>query len=215
MLYKYKQPIAMNFLILFIMKFTLPALPYAPNALEPAISQQTIEYHYGKHLQTYIDNLNKLIEGTDHENAELADIVRTSEGAVFNNAAQVWNHTFYFESFSPEGGGEPVGALRSAIMTHWGSFAAFKEEMNKVALGLFGSGWVWLVSDRKGHVSIMSESNAGNPLTKGYIPLLTFDVWEHAYYIDYRNQRANHLTHLWGIIDWKVIEQRYVNRLNK
>lgn len=205
----------MNFLILFIMKFILPDLPYRPNALEPAISQQTIEYHYGKHLQTYINNLNKLIEGTEWENAELAEIVRTSEGAVFNNAAQVWNHTFYFESFSPEGGGEPVGALRSAILTRWGSFGAFKEEMNKAALGLFGSGWVWLVSDRKGHVSIMSESNAGNPLTKGYIPLLTFDVWEHAYYIDYRNQRADHLMHIWGIIDWKLIEQRYVNRLNK
>lgn len=197
------------------MNFILPDLPYRPNALEPAISQQTIEYHYGKHLQTYINNLNKLIEGTEWENAELAEIVRTSEGAVFNNAAQVWNHTFYFESFSPEGGGEPVGALRSAIMTRWGSFSAFKEEMNKAALGLFGSGWVWLVSDRKGHVSIMSESNAGNPLTKGYIPLLTFDVWEHAYYIDYRNQRADHLMHIWGIIDWKLIEQRYVNRLNK
>ena len=197
------------------MNFILPDLPYRPNALEPAISQQTIEYHYGKHLQTYINNLNKLIEGTEWENAELAEIVRTSEGAVFNNAAQVWNHTFYFESFSPEGGGEPVGALRSAILTCWGSFSAFKEEMNKAALGLFGSGWVWLVSDRKGHVSIMSESNAGNPLTKGYIPLLTFDVWEHAYYIDYRNQRADHLMHIWGIIDWKLIEQRYVNRLNK
>lgn len=197
------------------MKFILPDLPYRPNALEPAISQQTIEYHYGKHLQTYINNLNKLIEGTEWENAELAEIVRTSEGAVFNNAAQVWNHTFYFETFSPEGGGEPVGALRSAILTRWGSFSAFKEEMNKAALGLFGSGWVWLVSDRKGHVSIMSESNAGNPLTKGYIPLLTFDVWEHAYYIDYRNQRADHLMHIWGIIDWKLIEQRYVNRLNK
>lgn len=197
------------------MNFILPDLPYRPNALEPAISQQTIEYHYGKHLQTYINNLNKLIEGTEWENAELAEIVRTSEGAVFNNAAQVWNHTFYFESFSPEGGGEPVGALRSAILTRWGSFSAFKEEMNKAALGLFGSGWVWLVSDRKGHVSIMSESNAGNPLTKGYIPLLTFDVWEHAYYIDYRNQRADHLMHIWGIIDWKLIEQRYVNRLNK
>ena len=197
------------------MNFILPDLPYRPNALEPAISQQTIEYHYGKHLQTYINNLNKLIEGTEWENAELAEIVRTSEGAVFNNAAQVWNHTFYFESFSPEGGGEPVGALRSAILTRWGSFSAFKEEMNKAALGLFGSGWVWLVSDRKGHVSIMSESNAGNPLTKGYIPLFTFDVWEHAYYIDYRNQRADHLMHIWGIIDWKLIEQRYVNRLNK
>ena len=197
------------------MKFILPDLPYRPNALEPAISQQTIEYHYGKHLQTYINNLNKLIEGTEWENAELAEIVRTSEGAVFNNAAQVWNHTFYFETFSPEGGGEPVGALRSAILTRWGSFSAFKEEMNKAALGLFGSGWVWLVSDRKGHVSIMSESNAGNPLTKGYIPLLTFDVWEHAYYIDYRNQRADYLMHIWGIIDWKLIEQRYVNRLNK
>ena len=197
------------------MNFILPDLPYRPNALEPAISQQTIEYHYGKHLQTYINNLNKLIEGTEWENAELAEIVRTSEGAVFNNAAQVWNHTFYFETFSPEGGGEPVGALRSAILTRWGSFSAFKEEMNKAALGLFGSGWVWLVSDRKGHVSIMSESNAGNPLTKGYIPLLTFDVWEHAYYIDYRNQRADHLMHIWGIIDWKLIEQRYVNRLNK
>lgn len=197
------------------MKFILPDLPYRPNALEPAISQQTIEYHYGKHLQTYINNLNKLIEGTEWENAELAEIVRTSEGAVFNNAAQVWNHTFYFETFSPEGGGEPVGALRSAILTRWGSFSAFKEEMNKAALGLFGSGWVWLVSDRKGHLEIMSESNAGNPLTKGYIPLLTFDVWEHAYYIDYRNQRADHLMHIWGIIDWKLIEQRYVNRLNK
>lgn len=202
----------MNLLILLLMKITLPALPYAPDALEPAISQKTIAYHYGKHHQAYVDNLNKLIAGTAQEDADLETLVLTSQGAVYNNAAQVWNHTFYFMSFSPEGGGEPTGSLRAAINARWGSFAAFKEAMNKSAVSLFGSGWVWLVSNKQGELDIVSEPNAGNPMTKGYVPLLAFDVWEHAYYLDYQNQRATHLTMIWGIIDWNKIEQRYAQR---
>lgn len=194
------------------MKFTLPTLPYAPNALEPAISQKTIEYHYGRHHQTYVDNLNKLITDTPLENADLETIIKESEGAVLNNAAQVWNHTFYFLSFSPEGGGEPQNELRKAIIKRWGSFNAFKEAMNKAGTTLFGSGWVWLVSNKKGELDIIATPNAGNPLREGYLPLMTFDVWEHAYYLDYQNQRAAHLILLWGIIDWHVIEKRYNER---
>lgn len=192
------------------MRFTLPMLPYVPNALEPAISEKTMAYHYGKHHQAYVDNLNRLLVGTPLEDADLKTIICEADGALFNNAAQVWNHTFYFASFSPEGGGEPRGALRTAIDARWGSFAVFKEEMNKAALALFGSGWVWLVSDKEGRLEIISEANAGNPLRRAYVPLLVFDVWEHAYYLDYHNQRASYLTSLWGIIDWQVIEKRYV-----
>ena len=199
----------MNLLILLLMKITLPALPYAPDALEPAISQKTIAYHYGKHHQAYVDNLNKLIAGTAQEDADLETLVLTSQGAVYNNAAQVWNHTFYFMSFSPEGGGEPTGSLRTAINARWGSFAAFKEAMNKSAVSLFGSGWVWLVSNKQGELDIVSEPNAGNPMTKGYVPLLAFDVWEHAYYLDYANRRADHLASLWNIVDWNVVAERF------
>ena len=192
-----------------IMKFELPKLPYEANALEPVISKQTIELHYGKHLQTYITNLNNLIQGTKFENADLETIVKESEGAVFNNAGQTLNHNLYFLSFSPKGGGEPGGKLGDAIKAQYGSFDKFKEEFEKASVGLFGAGWAWLSKDADGKLYITQESNAGNPLTKGYTPLLGFDVWEHAYYLDYQNRRADHLKELWKIIDWKAVEARY------
>jgi Fe-Mn family superoxide dismutase len=191
------------------MKFELPKLPYATNALEPIIGQQTIELHYGKHLQTYITNLNNLIQGTKFENADLETIVKESDGAIFNNAGQTLNHTIYFLSFSPAGGGEPKGKLADAIKAEWGSFEGFKKEFVAAGAGLFGSGWVWLAKDSSGKLQIVKESNAGNPITKGLTPLFVFDVWEHAYYLDYQNRRADHLAELWKIIDWNVIEARY------
>ena len=191
------------------MKFELPVLPYAQNALEPAISAKTIELHYGKHHLTYVNNLNKLIEGTAFEGKTLEEIVKTSEGGIFNNAAQIWNHTFYFLSFSPHGGGAPQGALAEAINAAFGSFEAFKTQFAEAAVSVFGSGWAWLAKDSTGKLQIVKESNAGTPLTKGMTPLLTFDVWEHAYYIDYQNRRADHINALWNIVDWKVIESRF------
>ncbi|MFA5848378.1 MAG: superoxide dismutase [Bacteroidales bacterium] len=191
------------------MKYELPQLPYAINALEPVISQKTIEFHYGKHHQTYVTNLNNLITGTEFENSTLEEIIKKSEGAIFNNAAQVWNHTFYFLSFSPRGGGSPKGKLADAIGKTWGSFEDFQKEFNTAATTLFGSGWAWLVKDSTGTLSIVKESNAGNPLTKGLFPVLTFDVWEHAYYIDYQNRRADYLTALWNLIDWDIVSARY------
>jgi Fe-Mn family superoxide dismutase len=191
------------------MKFELPKLPYAPDALEPVISKQTIEYHYGKHLQTYITNLNKLIEGTKFENADLETIVRESEGAIFNNAGQTLNHNLYFLSFTPAGGSEPTGKLAEAINKQWGSFDEFKKEFSAAGVGLFGSGWVWLAKDVNGKLSIEKEVNAGNPLTKGLTPIFSFDVWEHAYYLDYQNRRADHLAEIWKILDWNAIGARY------
>ncbi|MGL4227718.1 MAG: superoxide dismutase, partial [Tannerellaceae bacterium] len=185
-----------------VMKFELPKLPYANNALEPVISEETINFHYGKHHQAYVNNLNNLIQGTKFENADLVTIIKESDGPIFNNAAQVWNHTFYFNSFKPNGGGAPKGKLAEAINATWGSFDNFKKEFNTASTGLFGSGWAWLVKDKDGKLSIIKESNAGNPLTKGLTPILTFDVWEHAYYLDYQNRRPDHVNALWDIINW-------------
>ena len=172
------------------MEFTLPALPYAADALAPYISKETIDFHYGKHHQTYVTNLNNLVKGTEFADHGLEDIVRKSSGGIFNNAAQIWNHTFFWHSLKPAGGGEPTGALAAAITAKWGSFAAFKEAFTKSALGNFGSGWTWLVKKADGSVDIVNTSNAATPLTTGDKALLTLDVWEHAYYIDYRNARA-------------------------
>ena len=181
------------------MNFQLPVLPYAKDALEPVIGMGTIEYHHGKHHLAYVNNLNNLIKGTAFEQMSLEEIILKSEGAIFNNAAQVWNHTFYFYSFKPGGGGVPKGGLAKAIENQWGSFEHFVKEFNAAALSLFGSGWAWLAK----------ESNAGTPLTKGLTPILTFDVWEHAYYLDYQNRRGDYLSSLWGIIDWDAVSARY------
>lgn len=186
-----------------------PKLPYAPDALEPAISQETVNFHYGKHEKAYIDNLNKLIEGTEYADMDLEDIIIKSEGALFNNASQAWNHIFYFFSFSPDGGGEPAGRLRRAIDEQFGSFENFKNEFIESGTKIFGSGWIWLSSGADGKLFISQKSNAGNPLTDGLIPLLVFDVWEHAYYLDYQNRRQDALKALWDIVDWSIIESRY------
>lgn len=191
------------------MTYTQPQLPYASDSLAPAISQETIDFHYGKHEKAYIDNLNKLIKGTEFDNEELEEVIRRADGPLFNNASQAWNHIFYFFSFSPDGGGEPSGELADAIRRDFGSFEKFKEEFEKAGVSLFGSGWVWLSRDQDGHLFISQEPNAGNPLRKGLTPLLTFDVWEHAYYLDYQNRRADALKSLWDIIDWDMVESRY------
>ena len=190
-------------------RFTLPILPYERGALEPVISQSTIDYHYGKHLQAYIDNLNKLIEGTPLEQADLETIVKTADGAIFNNAAQTWNHTFYFNTFSPAAKQNPEGKLLQAIEKTWGSFENFKKEFATQGTAIFGSGWVWLAQTPENQLVILKEGNAGNPLTHGYTPLLGIDVWEHSYYLDYQNRRADHLQALWKIIDWKIVETRF------
>ena len=191
------------------MKYELIKLPYAADALEPVISKQTIEFHHGKHLQAYVNNLNNLIQGTKFETTDLETTVKESDGAIFNNAGQILNHNLYFTQFSPTGGGKPSGRLAQAIDAAWGSFENFQKEFETAGVGLFGSGWVWLVADNAGNLSIVRESNAGNPLTKGLKPLLTFDVWEHAYYLDYQNRRADQLNSLWAIVDWKIVESRY------
>ena len=192
-----------------VMKIELVTLPYASNALEPVISRQTIELHHGKHLQTYVTNLNNLVPGTKFENLPLETIVKESEGAIFNNAGQVLNHNLYFTQFSPNGGDDPSGKLGAAINAEWGSFAGFRKEFEAAGVSLFGSGWVWLAADASGKLSITKEANAGNPVTKGLKPLLGFDVWEHSYYLDYQNRRADHLKALWAIVNWKVVESRY------
>lgn len=191
------------------MPFELPKLPYAADALQPHISKQTIDFHYGKHHQAYVNNLNNLIPGTRFENATLEQMIREADGGIFNNAAQVWNHTFYFESFSPTGPREPNGALATAINETFGSFAAFREQFTKSALTLFGSGWAWLVKNRDGKLEIVQESNAGNPLKNGHSPLLTCDVWEHAYYLDYQNKRPDYVLAYWNVLDWDVIGKRF------
>jgi len=191
------------------MKFELPVLPYEVNALEPVIGKQTIELHYGKHYQTYLTNLNNLIPGTKYENMELVDIVKQSEGPVFNNAGQALNHFIYFLSFSPNGGGEPSGKLAEAIKAQYGDFENFKKEFNAAAVSVFGSGWAWLAKDASGKLYIEKEPNGSNPVVKGLEPLLGFDVWEHAYYLDYQNRRADHVNALWSIVDWKAVESRY------
>lgn len=189
--------------------FALKPLPYKHNALAPHISEETINYHYGKHLQTYVTNLNNLLENSPLKNESLRTIILKSEGPLFNNAAQVFNHVFYFETFSPSPKAAPDGKLLKAIEAKWGSFDKFKSEFVAAAVSVFGSGWAWLVKDDKGELSILKTSNAENPLTKGLIPLMTMDVWEHAYYLDYQNKRADHLASLWPIIDWTVVEERY------
>lgn len=186
------------------MAFELPALPYARDALLPHISPETIDYHYGKHHQAYVTNLNKMIEGTEFADKSLEDIIKSSEGGVFNNAAQIWNHTFYWNSLSPNGGGAPEGALAEAINAAFGSFDEFKQKFTASALGNFGSGWTWLVSNADGKLEIVNTSNALTPLTdEGVTPLLTVDVWEHAYYVDYRNARPEYLNHFWDLVNWE------------
>lgn len=191
------------------MKYSQPQLPYAADALEPTISRRTVDFHYGKHEKAYIDNLNNLIEGIEFADLPLEEIIHDAKGPLFNNASQAWNHIFYFFSFSPDGGGEPEGELREAIDRDFGSFENFKKEFVDAGVKLFGSGWVWLSRDNDGKLFITQEGNAGNPITKGLTPILTFDVWEHAYYLDYQNRRADALNALWDIIDWPIVEGRY------
>jgi len=192
------------------MEHTLPALPYAADALAPYMSKETMEYHYGKHHQTYVTNLNNLIKGTEFAQQSLEEIVRKSSGGIFNNAAQVWNHTFFWNSLRPGGGGEPDGALAKAINAKWGSFAAFREAFSKSAVGNFGSGWSWLVKKTDGTVDIVNTSNAGTPLTTADKALLTLDVWEHAYYIDYRNARAKFVeTFLNSLVNWQFASRNF------
>ena len=191
------------------MAHELPALPYEKNALEPVISAETIDFHYGKHHQTYVNNLNNLVPGTEFEKASLEDIIKTAEGGIFNNGAQVWNHSFYWNCLSPNGGGEPSGALAEAINEAFGSFASFQEAFSKSAATNFGSGWTWLVKNADGSVEIVNTSNAGNPMRDGKKPLLTVDVWEHAYYIDYRNARPKYLEAIWKIVNWNFAAQNY------
>lgn len=190
------------------MAFELPPLPYDRSALEPHMSAETLDYHYGKHHKTYVDNLNKLIENTEFANASLEEIIRRSQGALFNNSAQVWNHTFFWNCLKPAsagGGGEPAGKLADAIRQAFGDFARFKEEFTKVAIGTFGSGWAWLVQRPDGSLGLVSTSNAGTPLTGEDTPLLTCDVWEHAYYIDYRNARPKFLEAFWNLVNWDFV----------
>ena len=193
-------------------KYELMALPYAPDALEPVISKETIGFHHGKHLQAYVDNLNKLLPGSEYEGMTLEEIVRQAPGgAVLNNAGQILNHEMYFMQFKPanEAVQGPEGALAAQIVKQWGSIEAFKAEFEAKGVGLFGSGWVWLSADADGNLVITQEANAANPVQKGLKPLLTFDVWEHAYYLDYQNRRAAHISALWQIVDWSVVEKRW------
>ena len=191
-------------------KFELMTLPYAEDALEPVISSETIGFHYGKHLLTYVNNLNTLLSDTPLEGLPLEEIVKKAEGGILNNAGQILNHEMYFLQFKhPTENNIPTETIADAIMNNFGSFDAFKEEFQKKGTTLFGSGWVWLSADQNGNLIITQETNAANPIQKGLTPLLTFDVWEHAYYLDYQNRRADHLAALWQIVDWDIIEQRY------
>jgi len=189
------------------MEHTLPPLPYAMDALAPHISKETLEYHYGKHHQAYVTNLNNLIKGTEFENASLEDIIKKASGGIFNNAAQVWNHTFYWNGLKPNGGGTPTGAAAEKINAKWGSFEQFKDAFSKSGVGNFGSGWTWLVKKADGSLDIVNTSNAGNPITNGDKPLLTCDVWEHAYYIDYRNARPKYVESFWNLVNWDFVNQ--------
>lgn len=192
------------------MSFELPSLPYAKDALEPHISAETLEFHYGKHHQTYVDKLNGLVDGTDMASKSLEDIVKTSEGGVFNNAAQVWNHTFYWNCLSPNGGGQASGAIADAIAAAFGSFDAFKEQFTNAAINNFGSGWTWLVKNADGSVAIVNTSNAATPLTDSSVtPLLTVDVWEHAYYVDYRNARPKYMEAFWALVNWDFVNANF------
>lgn len=191
------------------MAIELPKLNYEINALEPHISKETLEFHYGKHHQTYVTNLNNLIENTEFADKNLEEIVKSSTGGMFNNAAQVWNHNFYWECLSPNGGGEPKGALAEAIIEEFGSFDNFKEQFSKTAITTFGSGWAWLVKNSNGKLELVSTSNAQTPLTEDYTALLTCDVWEHAYYIDYRNARPKYVEAFWNLVNWDFVSKRF------
>ncbi|MGD0016604.1 MAG: superoxide dismutase [Verrucomicrobiia bacterium] len=188
----------------------LPKLPYACDALEPHIDARTVEIHYGKHHQTYVDNLNKLIPSTEFAEKPLEQIILKAQGPIFNNAAQVWNHTFYWQSMKPKGGGEPTGELAAAINKTFSSFANFKQQLTQAAVTQFGSGWAWLVKKKDGALAIVQTGNAGNPMTAGDVPLLTCDVWEHAYYLKYQNRRAEYVTAWWNIVDWDAVAARYI-----
>jgi Fe-Mn family superoxide dismutase len=191
------------------MAFELPKLPYKLDSLVPYISEETLEFHYGKHHQAYVNNLNGLVPGTEFENATLETIIKKAEGGIFNNGAQVWNHTFYFEALSKNGRKEPSGVLAEAVKKSFGSLDSFKEQFSKAAGTLFGSGWAWLAKNKDGSLQIIQESNAGNPLKKGLVPLMTCDVWEHAYYIDYRNKRPDYVKNFWEILDWDMVSARF------
>ena len=187
------------------MAFELPVLPYADDALAPHVSSETLAYHHGKHHRAYVDNLNRMVTGTPWGQSSLEEIVAKAEGGIFNNAAQVWNHTFYWSCMSPEGGGEPSPPLSARINYTFGNYAAFREKFTEAALTHFGSGWAWLVGEPSGRLSIVTTDNADNPLRKSTQPLLTCDVWEHAYYIDYRNARAEYLEHFWELVNWEFV----------
>ncbi len=188
------------------MAFELPALPYAKDALAPHISEETLEFHYGKHHQTYVTKLNGLVEGTENANKSLEEIIKSSDGGLFNNAAQVWNHTFYWNCLSPNGGSEPTGEVADAINAAFGSFADFQAQLNDKAVNNFGSSWTWLVKNADGSLALVNTSNAGTPITEeGVTPLLTVDLWEHAYYIDYRNARPNYLNAFWALVNWDFV----------
>ena len=192
------------------MAFTLPELPYAKDALAPTISEETLEYHYGKHHQTYVDKLNGLVPGTEFEGKSLEEIIKSSSGGVFNNAAQIWNHTFYWNSLSPNGGGEPTGALADAIKATFGSFDDFKAKFNDSAVNNFGSSWTWLVKKADGSLAIVNTSNAATPITEeGVTPLITVDFWEHAYYIDFRNARPKYLEGFWSLVNWEFAASNF------
>jgi Fe-Mn family superoxide dismutase len=191
------------------MEHILPPLPYAKNALAPVMSEETLEYHYGKHHQAYVTNLNNLIKGTEFETMSLEEIVKKSSGGVFNNSAQVWNHTFFWNCMKPNAGGAPTGKVADAISAKWGSFDKFKEEFQKSAVGNFGSGWTWLVKKADGSVDIVNTSNAATPLTTENKALLTVDVWEHAYYIDYRNARPKFVEAWWNLVNWDFVNQNF------
>ena len=193
------------------MAFELPSLPYAKNALAPHISEETLEFHHGKHHKTYVDNLNNLVPGTEFEGQSLEAIIKVSSGGIFNNAAQVWNHTFYWHCLSPNGGGEPTGELADAIDETFGSFDIFKEEFTKASVTTFGSGWGWLVKTSEGKLELASTTGAGNPMTEGKTPLLTCDVWEHAYYVDYRNARPAYLKAFWELVNWEYVAEQFAN----
>ena len=192
------------------MSFELPALPYAKDALEPHISAETLEYHHGKHHNTYVTKLNGLVPGSEFEGKSLEEIITSAPaGPVFNNAAQVWNHSFYWNCLSPNGGGAPTGAIADAINAKWGSFEKFQEAFNDKAVNNFGSSWTWLVKNSDGSLDIVNTSNAGTPMTSGQTALLTVDLWEHAYYIDYRNARPNYLTGFWALVNWDFVNANF------
>lgn len=190
------------------MAYELPPLPYAMDALEPFISKRTLEFHYGKHHQAYVNNLNNLVPGTEFEGKSLEDIIKNSSGGVFNNGAQVWNHTFYWNCLAPNAGGAPTGTVEDAIVESFGSFDGFNDQFSKAAATLFGSGWAWLVKTSSGKLEIIQESNAGNPLKDGHTPLLTCDVWEHAYYIDKQNRRPDYISDFWNLVNWNAVKER-------